>query len=152
MDNAGYEEFPASSLDSGAKHFPLLRRGSSEPDVTIVAYGGMVEIAEAVAAQLEAEELEVELVLPALLAPLPRHTLTSLLLRRARVVAIEETHSECGFAAELGSVLLEAGFSGRYTRVGTAPVPIPAARSLEALVMPDARRVMDEILRLLGSE
>ena len=152
VDSARYEAFPASPLDSGAKHFPLLRRGSTEPDVTIVAYGGMVEIAEAVAAQLAAEELEVELVLPALLAPLPRHTLTSLLLSRARVVAIEETHSECGFAAELGSVLLEAGFAGRYARVGTAPVPIPAARSLEALVMPDAKRVMDEILRLFGSE
>ncbi len=150
VDAAGYEEVAASELDAGAKHFPVLRRGSVDPDVTIVAYGGMVEIAEAVAAQLEAEELEVEVVIPALLAPLPRHTLTGLLHGRSRVVAIEESHSECGFAAELGAALLETGFAGRYGRVGTAPVPIPAARSLEAQVIPDAKRVMDEILRVIS--
>ena len=152
VDSAGYAEFPPSSKDHAAHLFPVLTRGAADPDLTLVAYGGMVEIAEAVALQLAAEELDVEIVVPALLAPLPRHTLTELLGKRSRIVVIEESHSECGFGAELGAVLLESGYSGKFGRVGTPPVPIPAARSLEFQVIPDARRVMEEILRMFGAQ
>ena len=91
-----------------------------------------------------------EVIAPALLSPFPRGTLLRLLGKRDRVVAIEETYSGCGFSAELGAALLEAGFTGRFARVGMAPVPIPAARSLESLVMPDQRRIFESVLKLLG--
>jgi pyruvate/2-oxoglutarate/acetoin dehydrogenase E1 component len=129
--------------------FPTLVGGDADPDVTLVAYGGMVEMAEAAAAELREEELSVEIVVPSLLSPFPRGTLTGLLAKRERVVAIEETHTGCGFSAELGAALLEAGFRGRYARVGMPPVPIPAARSLESLVMPDRHRISETILRLI---
>jgi pyruvate/2-oxoglutarate/acetoin dehydrogenase E1 component len=67
------------------------------------------------------------------------------------VVVIEESHSEFGFGAELGAALQESGFHGKFARVGTPPVPIPAARSLEAQVMPDRDRVLDAAMRLLIS-
>jgi len=115
----------------------------------LVAYGGMVEIAESAAAELEAEELEVEIVIPSLLAPFPRRTMAAALASRPRIVMVEETHGNSGYGAELATTLLEAGFRGRYARVATPPVPIPAARSLECLVMPDQRRVCDAVLQLL---
>jgi pyruvate/2-oxoglutarate/acetoin dehydrogenase E1 component len=72
-----------------------------------------------------------------------------LLAGRERIVILEEAPLGGGFSAELGAALLEAGFGGRYARVATPPVPIPAARSLEALVMPDSRSIFEAILKVL---
>jgi 2-oxoisovalerate dehydrogenase E1 component len=149
VDQARYRVAEAALEDAGASLFPTLVGGDADPDVTLVAYGGMVEMAEAAAAELREEELSVEVVVPSLLSPFPRGTLVGLLGNRERVIAIEETHTGCGFSAELGSALLEARFRGRYARVGMPPVPIPAARSLESLVMPDRHRISETILRLI---
>ncbi len=149
VDPGNYSVAEPAPEDAAATLFPTLVGGSTNPDVTLVAYGGMLEIAEATAAELREEELDVEIIVPSLLAPFPRGTLVRLLRDRPRVVAVEETHTGCGFSAELGAALLEAGFRGQYARVGMPPVPIPAARSLESLVMPDRRRVSDCVLRLL---
>jgi 2-oxoisovalerate dehydrogenase E1 component len=148
---AGAGEFrcaePAAE-DPAAALFPTLVSGSGDPDITLVAYGGMLKIAEAVASQLAAEELVVEIVSPSLIAPLCRHTLARLLDGRERIVVIEESSAGGGFAAELGAHLLEIGHRGRFVRVGSAPVPIPAARSLEEQVLPDEKRITEAILRL----
>lgn len=46
-------------------------------------------------------------------------------------------------------MLLEAGFRGKAIRIGTAPVPIPAARSLEAEIIPGKEAITNQILKLL---
>ena len=125
--------------------------GDVDPDVTLIAYGGMVGMVEAVAEELRQEELKVEIVVPSLLSPFPKGTLIRLLKNRERIIMIEETYEGCGFSAELGATLLESGFEGRYARVGTPPVPIPAARSLESLVMPDHHRVFEAVLQILNA-
>jgi 2-oxoisovalerate dehydrogenase E1 component len=106
-------------------------------------------MAEAAAADLREEELKVEIVIPSLLSPFPRHTLLRHLSGRERIVTLEETHQGCGFSAELGAALLETGFRGRYARVAAPPVPIPAARCLESLIIPDRRRVVEAVLQVL---
>jgi 2-oxoisovalerate dehydrogenase E1 component len=146
VDNAGYRELEPDPSDPGAAWFPALSRGSGEPDVSLVAYGDSVQLAESVATQLEEEEISFEIVAPSLLAPLPRATLVKHLLRSPRIVVIEEAPAEFGFAAELGTALLEAGFQGRYRRVGSPPVPIPAARSLETTVLPSEQVVLDCVI------
>jgi 2-oxoisovalerate dehydrogenase E1 component len=150
VDAAGYRVHSASPEDPGAHLFPTLVRGSSNPDITFVTYGGMVPFVEAVAAELKEQELDAGIVIPSQLSPLPRHTLCGLLLGRSRIAVIEECHSEGGLGSNLGSALLEAGYRGRFAQVGTPPVPIPAARSLETQVIPDERTIMQAVLRLLG--
>jgi 2-oxoisovalerate dehydrogenase E1 component len=144
-----YAELPVDPRDAGGSLFPTLRRGSKQPDLTIIAYGGMVPVAEAAAIELEEdEELEVELVVPAQLAPLPGHALAAALADRSRVLIAEETVAAFGVGAEIAAVLLEAGFAGRLARVGARAPAIPAARSLEAEVLPDRARVVDAALGL----
>jgi len=150
VDPSDYRVCDPATEDAGATLFPTLVGGDADPDVTLITYGGMVEMVEAAANELRQDELAVEIVVPSLLSPFPRHTLTRLLAGRERIVTVEETHSACGFAAELGTVLLEHGFRGKYARVGTPPVPIPAARSLESQVMPDRRRIAEAVLSVLG--
>lgn len=145
-----YETVEASPADQGAALFPTLRRGADEPDVTLVTFGGMLPVVERAAQRLEEhEELAVEIVAPALLAPLPRGTLLNALLDRPCVVVVEESHHEFGVSAEILALLAEAGYTGKMMRVGMAPVPIASARSLERTQIPDEQMIVSSVLDLI---
>ncbi|OAI19498.1 2-oxoglutarate dehydrogenase [Methylomonas koyamae] len=148
LDPADYTALDSAD-DVATELFPTLRRGADDPDVTLVAYGGMLPIAEAVARRLETEEeLAVEIVAPALLSPLPRDSMIGHLLERQTVVVVEESHHDFGVSAEIAAALLESGFSGQLLRIGTPPVPIASARSLERSIIPDEQSIIDQILDL----
>jgi 2-oxoisovalerate dehydrogenase E1 component len=150
QDAGGYEELAACTGDVAAHLFPTLRRGHQDPDVTLVAYGGMLPIVEAAADRLEdEEELSVEIVVPALLSPLPRQTLLGHLLVRKRVAIVEESHHEYGVAAEIAAGLMERGYAGKLLRIGTPPVPIASARSLERQILPDSAQVVQRVLNIM---
>jgi 2-oxoisovalerate dehydrogenase E1 component len=144
-----YERLEGDDRDAGLELFPTMIRRAETPDVTIVTYSGMLPIVERTAEGLMAEELSVEIVVPALLNPVPVHQLRRHLLDRDSVLVIEEGYGESGFGTALGATLLEAGFRGRFARVSPPPVPIPAARSLESSVLPSPARIMESVLRAL---
>lgn len=144
-----FSALPASDADHGAALFPTLRSGSSEPDLVLVSFGGMLSIVERAAERLRhEEELEVQIISPALIAPLPRQTLLDALLHQPRILMVEESHHEFGVSAELLASLAEAGYRGQVARLGLPPVPIAAARSLEVAQLPDEQTVIDHALDL----
>jgi 2-oxoisovalerate dehydrogenase E1 component len=151
VDPDGYRVARANPADPGSHLFPTLVGGSREPDLTIVCYGAGVEMAENVASRLAEEEIGTEVVIPSLLAPLPRQSMIELLLQRDRIIVFAEGSPECGYAAELGAALHEAGHKGSFVRVGPPPVPIPAARSLEAQVLPGEDNLFDAAVKLFLS-
>ncbi|HEX4933245.1 MAG TPA: thiamine pyrophosphate-dependent enzyme [Gemmatimonadaceae bacterium] len=149
-DPAGYDRLPGGAGESATDLFPtLVRRDEREPDVTIVTYGGMLPVVERFAEEMRHEELSVELVVPSLLAPFAGDDLVAYLMRRERVAVFEEGYGESGFGVSLGAALAEAGYRGRFRRVNPPPVPIPAARSLEPLVLPERRQMLDAVVALL---
>lgn len=150
QDPGGYEPLSAGVDDQGADLFPTLRRGSTDPDITLLSYGGMLPVVERAAKSLEeSEELAVEIVAPALLAPMPRQALLELLLGRSRILVVEEAHHQFGFSAEVLAMLAENGYRGRVARLGTPPVPIASARSLEVAQLPDEGAVIKAALDML---
>jgi len=147
MDSGDYEVLAADPDDLAAHLFPTLLRRRPDVDLTIVTYGGMLPVVEEAALRLEdEEELRVDIVVPSLLSPLPCRTLLAHLLNSERVVIAEESHHEFGIGAEIAACLLEAGFAGQAFRIGTPPVPIASARSLERQILPDADRLIEDIL------
>ncbi len=145
-----YEVLPAAAGDHAAELFPTLRSGAAEPDVTVLCFGGMLPVVEAAVERLRAEEeLQVEVIVPALLAPLPRGTLLAALMKRSRVLVVEESQHEFGVSAEILALLAEAGFAGQVQRMGAAPVPIASARSLERDQIPDENAVVAAVLELV---
>jgi 2-oxoisovalerate dehydrogenase E1 component len=150
QERGAYAVLEGAADDARARLFPtLIRRACGEPDLSIVAYGGMAPMVEKVAEYLEEEEeLEVEILLPSLLAPLPKATLIAHLAGRARVAVVEESHGDYGVGAEILASLLEAGFRGKALRIGAPPAPIPSARSLESQMLPGEERIIEEILGL----
>lgn len=145
----GYEALISDADDPGAALFPTLRQGMGAADVTLVSFGGMLPVVERVAEKLRSEEeLTVDIIAPALLAPLPRHTLLNALMSAPRIALVEESHVQYGVSAELIAILAEAGYRGQIVRIGTPPAPIAAARSLESAQLPNEQAILDHVLDL----
>jgi 2-oxoisovalerate dehydrogenase E1 component len=107
----------------------------------------MLPVVEAAARYLqEEEELDVEILAPSLLSPLSKTGLIGHLLNRTGVVIIEESHHDFGVSAEIGASLLDSGYTGRFLRIGTPPVPIASARSLERQILLDEDMLIKHIL------
>jgi 2-oxoisovalerate dehydrogenase E1 component len=152
QDRADYEVLDHSPADPGSELFPTLVRRQADPDLTLVAYGGMVMVSERVASALAEEDLAVEIIAPSLLQPMPKQALLDLLLQRNRVAILEESPLGPGWGAELAATLLENRFRGQVRRFGPPPIPIPAARSLESSVLPDERRLFGALVAFVTAE
>jgi pyruvate/2-oxoglutarate/acetoin dehydrogenase E1 component len=132
--------------------FPTLVKRQHSPDITLVTYGGALPLVERVVEMLGAEDLTVEVVVPSLLQPFPKHTLHELLKNKGSVAIIEESPLGPGFGSELAAMLAETGFRGRVRRLAPPPVPIPAARSLESSILPDERRLFDQLVAFVTGD
>jgi len=125
----------------------IAREGS---DVTLVAYGSMVPLAERAAAELEAEASAEVLDLRSL-KPLDEDALLRSAAKTGRVVVVQEAPRVCGFAAEVAAILAEKAIldlHGPVLRVTGYDTPYPYWQ-LEAAYMPSVARVRDAVRRLL---
>ncbi len=125
----------------------LAREGS---DLTIVAYGSMVPLAEQAAAAL-ADEASVEVLDLRSLKPLDEDALLASASKTGRIVIVQEAPRVCGFAAEVAAVLAERAIldlRGPVLRVTGYDVPYPYWQ-LEDAYMPSVARVVDAARRLL---
>jgi pyruvate dehydrogenase E1 component beta subunit len=125
----------------------VVREGS---DVTIVAYGSMVPVAEAAADALDAsaEVLDVRT-----LKPLDEEALLASAAKTGRVVIVQEAPRTCGYAAELAAILAEKAIfhlHGPVLRVTGYDVPYPYWQ-IEDAYMPSVERVVDAARRVLAS-
>jgi pyruvate dehydrogenase E1 component beta subunit len=126
----------------------LAREGS---DVTLVAYGAMVPVAERAADAL-AGEASVEVLDLRSLRPLDEASLLASAAKTGRVVVVQEAPRTCGFAAEVAAILAEKAIldlRGPVLRVTGYDVPYPYWQ-LEALYMPSTERVTAAARRLLA--
>jgi acetoin:2,6-dichlorophenolindophenol oxidoreductase subunit beta len=122
-------------------------------DVTIIATSSMVQVALAAAAELERDDVSVEVVDPRTIAPLDRATLVASARKTGRVMVVDEGHQSYGASAELAAVIAEDAFwhlDAPVVRLGAMDVPIPFSPVLEDETVPTTERVADAALRLLG--
>jgi pyruvate dehydrogenase E1 component beta subunit len=119
-------------------------------DVTLIAYGGMVDTAlEAAEAALE-EGWDVEVIDLRSLSPFDDATLTESVRRTGRAVVVHEAPGFAGYGAEVAARLTEQCFhylEAPILRITGFDIPYPPPR-LERLHLPDADRILDGIARL----
>ena len=126
------------------------RLARSGTDLTIVAYGAMVAVAERAADEL-APQAEVEVLDIRSLKPLDEEALLASAAKTGRVVLVQEAPRTCGYAAELAAILAEKAIldlRGPVLRVTGYDVPYPYW-SIEEAYMPSVARVVDAARRLL---
>jgi len=131
-----------------------VRRAGS--DITIVAVGYMVEVALAVAQEMEsAMSVSVEVIDPRSLVPLDVATLRQSVQKTGRLIVIDESHPMCSIASEIVATVAEDGSCLRALRapplrVCAAPVPVPFSSPLEDFVLPGAERLRSAVEELLA--
>src|SRR5829696_5560943 len=119
-------------------------------DLTIVAYGTMVGVAER-AAEALVERAAVEVLDVRSLKPLDEEALLASAAKTGRVVIVQEAPRTAGFGAEIAAVLAEKAIldlRGPVLRVTGYDVPYPYWK-LEDAYMPSVERVVDAATRLL---
>jgi pyruvate dehydrogenase E1 component beta subunit len=119
-------------------------------DLTIVAYGAMVPVAEASAEAL-ADRADVEVLDIRSLKPLDEEALLASAATTGRVVIVQEAPRTCGYAAELAAILAEKAIldlRGPVLRVTGYDVPYPYW-TIEDAYMPSVERVVDAARQLL---
>jgi len=117
-------------------------------DVTLVAYGAMVPLAEKAADALDAS---VEILDLRTLKPLDEEALLAAAAKTGRVVIIQEAPRTAGYGAELAAILAEKAMldlRAPVVRVTGYDVPYPYWQ-IEDAYMPSVERVVDAVRRVL---
>ncbi|MEV0398047.1 alpha-ketoacid dehydrogenase subunit beta [Polymorphospora rubra] len=122
-------------------------------DATVVAWSRLVPVAVEAANQLAAEGIEAEVVDLRWLNPLDFDTVAASVGRTGRLVVAHEANLTGGFGAEIAARAADECFAdlrAPVRRVAAPDVPMPAAPSLQAAVVPEAAAVVDAVRRTLA--
>jgi pyruvate dehydrogenase E1 component beta subunit len=114
-------------------------------DATIVARSLMVPVALKAAEELAKDGLSCEVIDPRTIRPLDIDTIVESVKKTNRVVIAEESHPFAGIGAEISAEINERAFDyldAPVKRVSGVDVPMPYAKSLERLAIPDVEEVM----------
>lgn len=117
-------------------------------DATIVARSLTVPLALKAAEELEKQGVSVEVVDPRTIRPLDIETIINSVKKTNRVVIAEESHPFCGVAAEISAQIMERAFDyldAPVKRVSAADAPMPYAKNLERLALPDVERIIKAV-------
>jgi pyruvate dehydrogenase E1 component beta subunit len=118
--------------------------------VTLLAWSGMVSIADEAAKKAEAEAISVEVVDLRTLMPFDIETILASVKKTGRCVIVHEAPRTCGFGAELIASIQERAIEyleAPILRVTGLDTPFPY--SLEHEYLPNADRVLGAILKTL---
>lgn len=114
-------------------------------DATIIARSLMVPTALKAAEALEQQGVSCEVIDPRTIRPLDIETIIESVKKTNRVVVAEESHPFCGVGAEISAQIAEQAFDyldAPVKRVSGADVPMPYAKNLEQLAIPDMDRIV----------
>jgi len=123
-------------------------------DATILALGLMVPRALQAAEQLAGRGIDAEVIDVRSLVPLDTQTILSSLGKTGRLFTVEENPRLLGWGAEIAAIAVDECFwdlDGPVQRITTPHVPLPAADSLEDLVLPSADLVATTVEKALQS-
>jgi pyruvate/2-oxoglutarate/acetoin dehydrogenase E1 component len=120
-------------------------------DVTLVAVGHLVPVALAVAAELGAAGISVEVFDPRTIYPFDWELLRTSVAKTGRLVVADDTGKTCGLAAEIiATVAEEVPLRSYPRRVTRADVAIPFAPVLERTLIPGKDAIAAAVRDVMG--
>jgi pyruvate dehydrogenase E1 component beta subunit len=124
-------------------------------DATIVAIGHLVHDALAVADELAAEGISVEVWDPRTLLPFDHSGLGASIAKTGRLVVFDDSARSCGFAAEIAAWAADAWYDSLRApvrRVARADVTISFAVPLELAALPSRERLREAVVEAVTRE
>jgi 2-oxoisovalerate dehydrogenase E1 component beta subunit len=129
----------------------VVRAGS---DVTLVAYGPLVQTALDAASAAEDDGVSIEVIDLRSLSPIDFDTIQASVIKTGRLVITHEASQFAGIGAEIAATITDRCFyslEAAPARVTGFDVPYPPAK-LEEHFLPDLDRILDAVDRVLGRE
>jgi pyruvate/2-oxoglutarate/acetoin dehydrogenase E1 component len=123
----------------------LTREGD---DVTIVALGRMVKLANEAADTLRREGVACTVIDPRTTSPMDTDSILESVEETGRLVVVDEAHPRCGMAADVAALVAQEAFRALKApvRMVTPPhVPVPFAPSLEDAYLPTPAGIADAV-------
>jgi pyruvate dehydrogenase E1 component beta subunit len=117
-------------------------------DATIVARSLMVPVALKAAEELEKQGVSVEVIDPRTIRPLDIETILTSVRKTNRVVVAEESHPFSSVGAEISAQINERAFDyldAPVKRVSGVDTPMPYAKNLEKLAIPDVEQLISAV-------
>jgi pyruvate dehydrogenase E1 component beta subunit len=115
-------------------------------DVTIVAIGRMVVMAQQAAGELAATGIEAEIIDPRTTSPLDTDTILESVENTGRLVVVDEASPRCNLATDISALVAKEAFGSLRAPIEmvTPPhTPVPFSDALEDLYIPDAQKVLN---------
>ena len=144
------EEVPDESYAIPFGEARLTREGD---DVTIVAIGRMVQVAEQAADRLQKEGVSCTVLDPRTTSPLDVDSILESVEDTGRLVIVDEASPRCNMATDISALVAQEAFDALKApiRMVTPPhVPVPFAPNLEDLYVPSAEKVEAEVRRVMS--
>ena len=141
-------EVPEESYAIPFGEAEIVREGD---DVTVVALGRMVHLAQQAAASLD---IEVELIDPRTTSPLDLETIVESVENTGRLVVVDEANPRCGMAADIVAQVTATAFDSlKAAPVMVTPphTPVPFSPVLEDAYVPTPDAIADAIRATTGS-
>ena len=127
----------------------IVREGPhGKADVTIVAIGRMVAMAQEAADELATAGVQAEILDPRTVSPMDWDTILESVENTGRLVVVDEATPRCSLATDIAGVVAQDAFSSLRAPVQlvTGPhTPVPFTGALEDLFIPDAQRVANAV-------
>jgi acetoin:2,6-dichlorophenolindophenol oxidoreductase subunit beta len=123
-------------------------------DVTVVAIGRMVSLAEQAAEELAGDGIECDVIDPRTTSPLDEETIYESVERTGRLVVVDESNPRCSIAADICSLVAQNCFSDLKAapRTVTAPhTPVPFSPVLEDAYVPSPERIAAAARETVGA-
>jgi pyruvate dehydrogenase E1 component beta subunit len=122
-------------------------------DLSLVAFGAMVDVALDAAAALAEDGVQAEVLDLRSLQPLDEPAILATLAKTGRLIVVDEAPPRCGIASDVAALCVDAGFdslNGPVRRVTGPHAPVPFSAVLEDAYRPTAARVVAVARELLG--
>ncbi|MFT8597169.1 alpha-ketoacid dehydrogenase subunit beta [Acetobacter orientalis] len=127
----------------------LTREGQ---DVTIVAIGRMVGMANEAADRLEKQGITCTVIDPRTTSPLDEQTILECVAETGRLVVVDESSPRCNMACDISALVAEQAFhtlKAPIKRVVPPHTPVPFSTPLEKLYMPSAEKIEAAVKSLM---
>jgi pyruvate dehydrogenase E1 component beta subunit len=123
-------------------------------DVTIIAFGRMVNFANEAADNLEKAGISCTVVDPRTTSPLDKDTILETAEETGRVVVVDEAHPRCNMATDIAALCAQEIFGALKAPVKmvTAPhAPVPFSPALEDLYIPSVAKIEAAVRSVMGT-
>ena len=98
------------------------------------------------------KNIHCEIIDPRTLVPLDKKTILNSVEKTGKLIIVDEGCKTCSMSAEISAMVAEEGFQylkKNIIRLNTPDVPIPYSQNLEMEIIPNAKKIQDNVKKLI---